>query len=128
MVKNLEKLDFEKLLKSLGSFLSPILYLFVWYFFLKISLESIPLAESQQGMFLILSFLIFIFGFVVKSTSWSIGHDKFGIKGDSRARIINFHRNDSGDSWFDLFADNSELLKDEKIRDLIKELTSKDKE
>lgn len=114
----------SKWLKSIGSFLSPIIYLLFWYFFLVFVSRNIPTLSFNSDTVLILSFVVFILGLITKSPSWSIGHDKFGVKSDSRSRLINFHKSESGDYWFDLFADNPEVLNKEEIRKLIEELTS----
>lgn len=108
------------LIKPLGNFLTPIIYLFVWFIFIKLSTDYLSLKLLDNDLYLVLSFLILLFGLIAKSTSWSIGHEKFGAKGDSRARVINFHGSEH--FWFDLFADNPEILKEKKLIDLIDRL------
>ncbi|MEK9201200.1 MAG: hypothetical protein AAB909_04485 [Patescibacteria group bacterium] len=126
MVELFKKVQFGKIIRGFGNFLSPIIYLSVWYLFIKLSSKEIPQIVVNSDTFLFLSFVVFVFGLVTKSTSWSIGHEKFGIKGDSHGKLISYHRGDSGDTWFDLFTDNPDLL--EKNKDFIEKLTSKTKE
>lgn len=121
----MNKQEVLKVLESVAKFCSPIFYLLIWYLFLILLSKNIPSLSFNPDSVLFVSFTVFSLGLITKSTAWSIGHDKFGLKGDSRSRIINFHKNDSGDSWFDLFADNPDLLKDKEIREFIKELTVK---
>lgn len=118
----------NELLKPFGSFISPIVYLAVWFLFLKLSSDNIVIIRQNPELFLSLSFLVYVFLLIIKSTTWSIGHTHFGLKGDSRARLIGYHKEDADNYWFDLFADNPELLKDDKVKDLIEELiTNKDR-
>lgn len=124
MKKFLEKIDLDMLLQSLGNFITPILYLCVWYLFLLFLTQNIPSLTFNSDTVLLLSFIIFTLALITKSSSWSIGHDKFGIKGDSRSRLLNFHKGESADFWFDLFADNPDLIKDKDIQSLIEKLTS----
>lgn len=120
----MSKIDCKKVIKFIWNALSPLVYLGVWYLFIKFSFEELLFPSFNPDLFLFLSFLILVFSLIIRSTSWSIGHTSFGIKGDSRARIINYHKGESGDFWFDLFADNPELLKEDKIKKLIESLTT----
>jgi len=43
-----------------------------------------------DGTFLFVSLVILFFGIISKSTSWAIGHEKFGIKGDSTSKKVEF--------------------------------------
>ncbi len=112
--------------RKIGSFFTPIIYALVWVGLLGLASIWLPQDLITNGYFLILYTIVFLFTTISKSTSWSIGHDKFGIKGDSRSRIINYHGDEEGKFWFDLFADNPGLLEKTKIQDLIKFLTKKD--
>lgn len=117
--------EFIKNIKNFISFLIPIIYLGVWYLFIKfVSLDTI----NNQDLFLTLSFLILVFGIITKSAIWSIGHEKFGIKGDSRSKVINYHKNEVGDSWFDLYGDNPDIVTDKEVQQFIKELAASNKE
>lgn len=118
-----KQIDFKRIVYVVWQALSPLVYLSVWYYFVKFSFDNLLFPDFNPDLFLFLSFLILVFSLITKSTSWSIGHTSFGIKGDSRTRLLNYHKGDSGDSWFDLFGDNPELLKNEEIKALIKDLT-----
>ncbi|OGJ16391.1 MAG: hypothetical protein A2632_02855 [Candidatus Pacebacteria bacterium RIFCSPHIGHO2_01_FULL_46_16] len=120
--------EIPKILQSVAKFFSPIVYLLIWYLFLILLSKNIPSLSFNSDSVLFVSFVVFSLGLITKSTAWLIGHEKFGLKGDSRSRIINFHKNDSGDYWFDLLADNPELLKDKDIREFIEKLTAKQEE
>jgi len=120
----IHEIGLKKICRSVWNAFSPIVYLAVWFLFVKFSFDNFFYLNFNPDLFLFLSFLVLVFGLITKSTSWSIGHTSFGIKGDSRARIINYHKNESGDFWFDLFADNPELLEKEEIVSLIEKLTS----
>lgn len=117
-------ITFWKICQKIGGFLSPIIYAFVWLFFLHLATRWLPQKIIANDLFLALYSTVFLFTLISKSTSWSIGHDKFGIKGDSRAKVINYHH---GDFWFDLFADNPELLKDKEVQKFINSLISQSK-
>lgn len=110
--------------KLLWMLMEPIVYAFSWIVLLGIASFILPKEIILNDNFLIIYTLVFMLTLITKSTSWSIGHDKFGIKGDSRSRILNYH---NGELWFDLFADNPELVKDEKVKELIEYLTKKEK-
>lgn len=101
----------------------PIFYLGIWFIFTWLCEKFLNFHLIENDNFLIISFLILIFGFIGSSTYWSIGHEKFGIKSDSRARIIFFHKNER--SWFDVYGDDIEALKDEELKEFIKYLTEK---
>lgn len=107
-------------------FLSPILYSFVWLVLLILAAGFLPLSVVGNEWFVIIYTIVFLFTTVAKATTWSIGHEKFGIKGDSRARVINYHGGQ--DRWFDLFADNPDLIKDKSIRNYTLRLAGKDPE
>lgn len=109
--------------KKFCIFLTPIIYTFVWLLLLIVLSKNLPQEIIENNLFLPLYTIVFLFVLVAKFTSWSIGHDKFGIKGDARSRVINYH---GKDYWFDLFADNPDLLKDDKIEKLLKLLTKKE--
>ena len=113
----------DSMLKHIGNFLSPIVYLSVWYVFLLLASKYIPFAQKDPDLFSVLSFLILLSGLITRSTVWSIGHKQFGIKGSSRSRIINFH---NGDFWFDLYGD-SPMLEKEKTKGFIRTLIDKSK-
>ncbi|MBI4004584.1 hypothetical protein HY358_00440 [Candidatus Roizmanbacteria bacterium] len=121
---NREKVNWNTTLISLGRFFTPIIYLSIWGIFLFLIAKNIPSLTLYSDTVLFLSFVIFTLALISKSSSWSIGHDKFGLKGDSRSRIINFHKGESGDFWFDLFADNPDLLKDKDVGQFVEKLTS----
>lgn len=110
-------------LKKLGVFLAPIIYTFIWLFLLIALSKNLPKEIIENNLFLPLYTIVFLFVLIAKFTSWSIGHEKFGIKGDARSRIINYH---GKDYWFDLFADNPDLLREDKIKELLKLLTKKE--
>ena len=107
-------------LQKIGELLTPIIYALVWVLLLLFAGLFLPKEIINNPYFLPLYTIVFLFVAVSKSITWSIGHDKFGIKGDSRSKIINYHGDEEGKFWFDLFGDNSALLKDKKIQDLIK--------
>src|SRR3989338_10501364 len=117
--------EIPKILQSVAKFFSPIVYLLIWYLFLILLSKNIPSLSFNSDSVLFVSFVVFSLGLITKSTAWLIGHEKFGLKGDSRSRIINFHKNDSGDYWFDLLADNPELLKTKIYAGLFKNLLPK---
>lgn len=101
----------------------PILYLAVWFIFVWFCEKCLEFHLIEGDSFLIISFLVLVFGFIGSSTSWSIGHEKFGIKSDSRARIIFFHKNEK--SWFDIYGDDTKRLEDEKFIEFVKSLIEK---
>lgn len=98
----------------------PIVYSVAWILMLWFAGLFLPKEIVSNPYFLVLYTIVFLFIAISKSTSWSIGHEKFGIKGDSRSRIINYHGDEDGKFWFDLFADNPEQLKEEKIQALLR--------
>ncbi len=114
-----------KIFPKIGNFFTPIIYAFAWLALLSLANNWLPKEIVTDDKFLGFFTIVFLFLLISKSTIWSIGHDKFGIKGDSRSRVINYHSGDNGDSWFDLFADNPELLKDKEIQQLIKYLVER---
>lgn len=123
--KNWQMVVWESIYKTvydLGKFFTPIIYAFAWLVILSLANRWLPIELIANDNFLIVYTLVFLFILITKSTSWSIGHEKFGIKGDSQSRVINYHSNDL---WFDLFADNPELIKEEKVQKFIKEITNK---
>lgn len=72
---------------SIWRFLTPIIYLFVWILLVKFAVVlGLPINASFLGITLIILFL----GILSKSTSWSIGHEKLGIKGDSTSKKVEF--------------------------------------
>lgn len=68
-------------------FITPIIYLLTWVLIVKFA-QSLGL--PIDGTFLFVSLVILFFGIISKSTSWSIGHEKFGIKGDSTSKKVEF--------------------------------------
>lgn len=113
-----------KFVKQIIEFSSPVLYALFWLLLLIGASEWLPEQITSDKQFLPIFTIVFLFALASKTTLWSIGHEKFGIKGDSRSKIINYHRGENGEKsvWFDLFADNPDLLRDKDIRDLIKDL------
>ena len=79
--------EIKKLIKVLWIFFEPIAYLLIWILLIKLA-KSLGL--SIDGTFLLISLIILFFGIISKSTAWSIGHEKFGIKGDSTSKKIEF--------------------------------------
>jgi hypothetical protein len=68
-------------------FITPIVYLLVWVLIIKFAKD---LGLQTDGVFIFVSLVILFFGIISKSTSWSIGHEKFGIKGDSTSKKVEF--------------------------------------
>lgn len=125
------KVSYEVVYKTasgVSKFVSPLIYGFTWLVLLNLAYQWLPPRITDNGTFLIIYTIVFLFALIAKSTAWTIGTEYFGIKGDSRSRIISYHGSGNGDYWFDLFADNPELLKDEKVKELIKYLTKKEME
>ena len=104
-------------------FITPIIYAVAWIVILWLAYKLLPREIVADGRFQILFTIVFLFALISKSTSWTIGHDKFGIKGDSRSQIISYDSEENGKFSFDLFADNPDLLKNQKVQELIRELT-----
>lgn len=79
-------------LKALLDWITPILYLLVWIYVLKVSKDTLGL--TVDASFQIITLIILFIGVISKSTSWNIGHEKFGIKGDTLGRTnLNVHFN-----------------------------------
>lgn len=115
------QIDFNKL----GKYLESLSYFAVWILFICF-LKWLGVPTEQYAYELIISsLLVLLAGNITKHTSWRIGHDKFGISGDSRTRLINYHGNGNGDFWYDLFADNKELLENESVRSFMLKLSQK---
>ncbi len=72
---------------SVWRFLTPIIYLLVWILLVKL---ADVLGLSIDASFLGISLIILFLSIISKSTSWSIGHEKFGIKGDSTSKKVEF--------------------------------------
>lgn len=123
-LKNFNNYNLLHFAKFILEFLSPILYAFFWLVLLFVTSLWIPEQVILKDQFIPFLTIVYLFTLIIKSTSWAIGHEKFGIKGDSRSRVINYHRGETGEKsvWFDLFADNPNLLNNEGIRNFIKEL------
>lgn len=111
--------------KDVAIFLEPVIYSLTWIIFLGLSSLILPKEVISNGNFLIIYTLVFLFALITKSTFWSIGHEKFGITGDSRSRLINYHWGE--DAWFDLFGDKEDLLKEEKTQKFILDVIDKKK-
>lgn len=125
------KVSYELVYKSfsaIAKFVSPVIYGFTWLGLLSLAYHWLPPQVTENDAFLIIYTIVFLFALIAKSAAWTIGTEYFGIKGDSRSRLINYHGSGNGDYWFDLFADNPELLKDEKVREFIKYITKKEEE
>ena len=117
--------EIQSWIKQTSSYIASISYLFWWALFLWfLSQNGVPINQYPREL-ITSSIIILLVGVITKPTSWRIGHDTFGVSGDSRARIINYHGNGNGDFWYDLFADTSDLLKDADIRSLILKLAKK---
>jgi hypothetical protein len=110
---------------QLIKYLESISYFFLWLFFLCILTKLGINLEQHIKEIINTSAIILILGIITKSVSWKIGHDSFGLSGDSKTRIINYHGNGNGDFWYDLFADDKELLKNKDIRNMVLTLSKK---
>ena len=81
------KNNWKILIINIGKFIAPLVYLLLWVLIIKLA----KVLELQiDGIFLSISLAILFFGVISKSTSWSIGHDKFVIKGDSTSKKVEF--------------------------------------
>lgn len=94
-------------LRLIWSFFTPIIYLFIWILLIKFAGF---LGLRIDNSFLIISLIILFFGTLSKSTSWSIGHEKFGIKGDSTSKKIEFCADGIG--TIKIFDDNLNVRKE----------------
>lgn len=74
-------------MKDIIKFFTPVIYIFIWILLIKFAGF---LGLKVDDTFLIISLIILFFGTVSKSTSWAIGHDKFGVKGDSTSKKIEY--------------------------------------
>ena len=81
------KNNWKIFLRNCWIFITPIVYLLIWVMIIKFA-KSLGL--QIDGVFIFVSLAILFFGVISKSTSWSIGHEKFGIKGDSTSKKVEF--------------------------------------
>lgn len=79
---NINKLNFKLLI--------PIFYLSAWIVLLIIAQFWLGSNVVGSPAFLIASLSIIFIGIIGKSTSWAIGSDKVGIKGDSTSKRVEF--------------------------------------
>lgn len=75
------------------SYAVPVAYLLIWL--LLVALAKF-LGIEISTPFLLCSLAIIFIGVISKSTSWSIGHDKFGIKGDTTSKKVEFCADQKG--------------------------------
>lgn len=101
----------KNVVKSAWVFLAPVIYLFIWILLIRFARD---LGLPTDGYFLTITLIILFFGILSKSTSWSIGHEKFGVKGDSTSKKVEFCADGIG--TIKIFDDNS----DDKVK-LMKE-------
>lgn len=85
------------------SFAVPIAYLLIWLLLMALAKF---LGIEISTAFLLCSLVILFIGVISKSTSWSIGHDKFGIKGDTTSKKVEFCADGVG--TIKIFDDNTE--------------------
>ena len=65
----------------------PVLYLAVWLVFVYTAQNVDLIHTIDSNLFLILSFLVLFFEFIIKSSAWAIGNQLFNISGESKRHV-----------------------------------------